>query len=282
MKKSIVNIFDYTDYRKFLRDRSTYLKSIDAPVSYRHIAEVAGFKSPGFITQILDGRCGLPERFIEKIASTFQLKKREAKYFELMVRYNQAENHDEKKAFFRKMTAFKKGRVRTLEPDAYDFYDKWYYSAIRAVLNYHQFTGDYGALAKMVVPRITAAEARKAVAVLERLGLIERRDGRYILTNNHLTTGPQADAVVINNFVVNTLDIAKEALYSFPRNDRNFSALTLSVSRKGYDRLRDKIEALRAEMIAIVKDDTDIDRVVQVNFQLFPLTDVSAKDGGRV
>jgi uncharacterized protein (TIGR02147 family) len=273
----MIEIFDYTDFRKFLKDRSAYLKTVDQPISYRYIAEFAGFKSAGFFTQVLNNSCNLPDRFIGKIALVFQLKKREAKYFELMVHYNQSENHDEKKSYFGKMVAFKKGRVRTIEPDAYAFYDKWYYSAIRAILNYHDFNGDFFNLSKMVIPHISAAEAKKAIAVLERLGLIENKDGtgHYVLTDNHIATGLNTDSVVINNFVLNTLDIAKDALYRFAKNERNFSALTLSVSKNGYETIKQKIESLRAELIDIIKKDTDIDRVIQVNFQIFPLTDTS-------
>jgi len=271
----MIEIFDYTDYRKFLKDRSEYLKSIKQPISYRYIAEFAGFKSAGFFSQVLNSSCNLPERFIEKIALAFQLKKREARYFELMVHYNQSENHDDKKSYFGKMVAFKRGRVKTIEPDAYAFYDKWYYSAIRALLNYHPFTGDFFTLSKMVVPHITAAEAKKAIHVLERLQLVVKDDttNTYTLTNNHISTGLDTDSVVINNFVLNTLDIAKDALYRFPKKDRKFSALTLSVSQQGYDTIRQKIDTLRKELIDIVNKDLNIDRVVQVNFQIFPLTE---------
>lgn len=270
----MVKIFDYTDYRKFLRDRSGYLKSIHQPISYRYIAECAGFKSAGFFSQVLKGSCNLPDRFIGKISEVFQLRKREAKYFELMVHYNQAENHNEKKMYFGKMVEFKKARVRTIGPDAYAFYDKWYYSAIRAILNYYRFDGDYGKLSKMVIPHITISEARKAVRVLESLKLIEREngDGPYRLTENHISTGQNTDSVVINNFVLNTLDIAKEALYRFGKDERNFSSLTLSVSKNGYETIKQKIEALRIELVNIIKQDHDIDRVIQVNFQIFPLT----------
>jgi uncharacterized protein (TIGR02147 family) len=271
----MVDIFDYTDYRKFLKDRAEYLKSTKQPISYRYIAEFAGFKSAGFFSQVLSSACDLPDRFIDKIAEVFQLRKREARYFELMVHYNQAENHDEKKTFFGKMVTFKKGRVKTIEPDAYAFYDKWYYSAIRALLNYITFDGDFFALSKMVIPHITAAEAKKAINVLERLELIEKdtTSNIYKLTSNHISTGLNTDSVVINNFVLNTLDIAKDALYRFSKKDRCFSALTLSVSQQGFDTIRQKIDSMRAELIDLVKHDTNIDRVVQVNFQIFPLTE---------
>jgi uncharacterized protein (TIGR02147 family) len=269
-------VFNYTDYRKFLRDRIAEIKAVDKKFTYQFIADNAGFKSPGFVTQVLQGKSNLPDRFISGLTDLLQLKKREARYFELMVRYNQAKSHEKKKTFFEKMTVFKKGRRRTLDPDEFLFYDKWYYSAIRAVLNYRKFKGDYKKLAKTVVPAIKPAEAKKAVAVLEQLGLIvQNGNGNYKLTEKHVTTGLDTDSVVINNFVVNTLEIAKDALYTFPKEQRRLSALTLSVSEEGFRDIQKRIDEFRAELVERVKKDRGIDRVYQVNFQLFPLTDVN-------
>jgi uncharacterized protein (TIGR02147 family) len=76
--------------------------------------------------------------------------------------------------------------------------------------------------------------------------------------------------------VLNTLDIAKDALYRFEKKDRNFSSLTLSISQNGYEKIRQKVEDLRAELVDLVKEDSGIDRVIQVNFQIFPLTDTKS------
>ena len=275
----MANVFEYTDYRKFLRDRIVYLKKKNKIFTYRHIAREVGFKSAGYLTQVIQGKSKLSHLMIIKFAVVLSLKKREASYFELMVQYNQAKSHEKKKHFFRNMISYKKGRVRTLDPDEYEFYDRWYYSAIRAILNYYSLNDDFKKLATMVVPRITVAEAKKALSVLVKLGLIIRnKKGSYSLTSKHITTGFNTDSIVINNFVLNTIDIAKDAFYRFAKEDRSFSALTLSVSRNGYDTIKNRVDAFRKELVEIVKNDVDIDRVCQVNFQLFPLT---SNTGGK-
>jgi uncharacterized protein (TIGR02147 family) len=166
--------------------------------------------------------------------------------------------------------------VTTIDPAKYIFYDRWYYSAIRAVLHYYNFVGDYKKLARAIVPNITPAEAKKAVRILEELNLIIRNDdGRYSLTDKHITTGLNTDSVIINNFVINTLDIAKDALYRFDKEQRSYSALTLSISEQGYQLIKNRIDNFRKEIVEIVKNDCTVDRVYQVNFQIFPLTPVS-------
>lgn len=278
--RKMVSVFDYTDFRKFLRDRFAETKARDKSFTYRRLAALAGFKSAGFFTQVLQGSTNLSDAMIPRIAAAFELQKREAAYFGWMVRYNQTSSHDEKKYFFVRMAAFKKARVRTVDPESYDFYDKWYYSAIRAILHYHQFDGgDFKSLARMVVPSITPAEARRSVSVLERLGFIAKGpEGNYVLTDKHVTTGLETESIVINNFVINTLDIAKDAFYRFPKDKRNFSALTLSISDEGYNKIVEQCAEFRKTIVEIVQGDKNIDRVYQMNLQVFPLTG-AGKDG---
>jgi uncharacterized protein (TIGR02147 family) len=277
----MASVFEYTDFRKFLADLIADKKAGDSSFTYRHLASMAGFKSAGFFTQVLQGKTNLSDQMILKLGLAFGLSSREAQYFGCMVRYNQADSHDNKKAFFQKMVAFKKARVKTIDPESYDFYDKWYYSAIRAVLQYYSFDGaDYTGLARAVVPAIKVSEARRAISVLCSLGLIAQDStSRYILTDKHITTGLNTDSVVVNNFVINTLEIAKDALYRFPKESRSLSSLTLGISKDGYDKIKQRCDEFRKELVEIVRNDSNVDRVYQVNMQVFPLTPLTMGEG---
>jgi uncharacterized protein (TIGR02147 family) len=271
----MVQIYNYTDYRKFLRDRFAEEKAEDNHFTYRYIAARAGFNSPGFFTQVLQSKSNLSDRLIPGLARVFRLSPRDSHFFELMVHYNQALSHEEKRHYFGKMVASKKARINIIGPDAYEFYDKWYYSAIRAIVHYAQFDGDYRKLAKMVIPSITVAEAKKAMATLLRLGFIAKSGSdAYTITSKNITTGLDTDSVVINNFLINTLDIAKDAFYKFPKEKRSFSALTAGVSDAGYEVIKKRIDEFRTELVDLIKKDNGVDRVYQINFQLFPMTEV--------
>ncbi|MGB7567596.1 MAG: TIGR02147 family protein [Chitinivibrionales bacterium] len=275
----MVSIYNYTDYRKFLRDRFAEIKAANRSFTYRYLASKAGFKSPGFFTQVLQEKVRLSERLIPNLSSVFELKPSESHYFELMVHYNQAQSHELKKQYFEKMVNTRKSQVIRVDSDMYEFYDKWYYSAIRAVLHYSPFDGDYKKLAKTIVPPISPAEAKKAVLVLDRLGFVKKNEaGSFELTTKHISTGVDTDAVVINNFLINTLDIAKNAFYQFPKEKRSFSALTASISGQGYEKIRNRINEFRAELVDIIGKDSGIDRVYQMNFQLFPLTNAPEEE----
>ncbi len=65
--------------------------------------------------------------------------------------------------------------------DIMEFYNKWYHMPIWSLLSIYPFEGkNYNHLGSMVVPHLSAREARDSVLLLERLGLIKRnRNGIF-------------------------------------------------------------------------------------------------------
>ncbi len=199
-----------------------------------------------------------------------------------MVLFNQAKNHQDKKRYFEKMMAFKEAKVKTVSAAQYEFYDKWYYTAVREVLNFYPFKGDYPELAKLVTPVITPSEARQAIELLERLNLIARNDdGIYTLTDTLITTGYGVQAVCINNHILNSLTLAETAIDRFKREERNFSWVALSISQDGYKKIVEELRASRRKMMSIVDQDQNPDRAYLFNFQVFPLSRPYKKGDSR-
>jgi hypothetical protein len=58
-----------------------------------------------------------------------------------------------------KMLTFKEVGVDLVGPDRLEFYSKWYHGALRELLFFHPFRGDYAALARMLSPPIRQSEA---------------------------------------------------------------------------------------------------------------------------
>ena len=57
-----------------------------------------------------------------------------------------------------------------------------------------------------------------------------------------------------------------------PVEQRNFSGVTMGVSRESYERIVKVLDECRRQIIAIAADDKNIDQVYRLNLQLFPLT----------
>ena len=161
----------------------------------------------------------------------------------------------------------------TLEKSQYEFFQKWYYSAILTLLDFYPFRSDYKALAAKLSPPITESQARKAVALLRKLKLIRKRnDGIFGLTNNIITSGEQWRSLAITSFQEETMRLGLESLHRYPKEERNISTLTITLSKKDLEEANEILKESRAALLKLAEKQKNPERVYQFNIQLFPLS----------
>ena len=263
-------LFDYLDYHRFLRDAYGARKAENRNFSHRFIAQQLGC-NPAYYLKVFQGKRELSGKMILKVAELLRLGKKETEYFEALVHFNKAKSSRDKAHFFERLSAFRNTKAALVEPNRYEFYEKWYYVAILEVLDYHPFKGDFGGLARMLVPPIKPREAQKAVEVLERLGFVRKAGQGYEKTDALITAGEGWKSAFIGNFLLTAMDLAKEAFIRQPLDRREIAAQTVSVSAAGVAAIKEKMRILRMEILELAKRDTKADRVYQINLQAFPL-----------
>lgn len=270
----MADIFRYTEYRALLRDLYNESKQAKPFFSYRYIGQKVGFKSAGFFTNILAGKRNISAELIFKFAELFKFGKKETEYFELLVLYDQAKQHAQKRYYYEKILAAAQSRWHNLAASQYEYFDKWYNVAVREIIGFYPFNGDYRELAQLVRPAITPREAKSAVELLERLELIKQdENGVYRVTNRAITTTPHVPLVAVHNFQLATLDLAKESIDRIPGDERSISTLTFCASEKTYKSVEEKIAALRQEVRELIKNDRgNINKAYHFNFQCFPIS----------
>jgi uncharacterized protein (TIGR02147 family) len=272
------SVFSFLDYRAFLRQAFDARKSKSAKFSYRYLAGKTGLNA-GFLLRVMKGERNLSLNHAMKIAEAFGLGKKESEYLELLILFNQADVPKEKLMYHKKLLAFPKTKIKTVEPAQFDFYDKWYYTAIREVLNFHPFRGDFEKLAGMLEPAIKPAEAGNAVDVLAKLGFLRKGpSGSYALDSQFIGSGPAVPATVIHKYQLATMELAMGALGRFSREERDVSTVSLSLSAKGLEAVKERTREFRKGLMEIADGDTAADRAFQLNIQLFP---VSRKAKGK-
>lgn len=279
----MVNVFEYTDYRVFLKDAYQARRQVNPNFSYRFIASKAGFASPGFFTNVLKGKKDISLKLAHKFADLFKLGRKEKEYFETLVLFNKATGNGEKKEYLDRLLALRGSHVKKLEAHQYEYFEKWYYMAVREALALQPFRGDYRALASLIQPAITVQEARRAVELLERLGLVRQGpDGTYERTDAAISAGDEISRVLLNAYQLQAMDLAKHALDHLPSGTRNFSTLTLSISEATYAAMVEELRAFRRRLLEMAGNSQDPDRIYQLNFHVFPLTALPASHPERV
>jgi hypothetical protein len=99
------NVFEYTDYRKFLADWYNYKKNANHAFSYNGFAQKAGFKNKGFFHTVIHDKRNLTKSSLVKVVQAVGLTKNEADYFENLVFFNQATDLKDRNYFYEKLSA---------------------------------------------------------------------------------------------------------------------------------------------------------------------------------
>ncbi|MFC1584172.1 TIGR02147 family protein [Fibrobacterota bacterium] len=272
-------IFDYTNYRKYLQDYYQWAKVNVRGFSHRAFLAKAEMSGPNYLKRVMEGVHNLTESSISKFAKALDLSETEATFFKYLVFFNQARTLDEKDRYFEILIHLKSPHSQhVLEKFQYDYYKDWYNIAIREILSYFPYKDKPAELAKEIAPPISPKKVKKALELLERLGLIERREGgSYALTSRAITTGSEVRSLLVPKFHITMAKLAAEAVTRFHKDERYFSSISMSFSEEGYREVIRLIRDLRKKVIQRVAEETDPDRAYHLNLQLFPMSRPKSK-----
>lgn len=271
----VKTVYDYLDYRDFLKDRYAYLKKGDKKYSQRFFMQKLGSKSTGFFAEVLGGKRNLNHRNVIIFARILKLDNDEADYFENLVNLNQSRSIQEKDHWLVKMMECSKVNSKILNRDVYEYFSTWYVAAIRELLFYYKQAVDPAEIAAMLCPPIGGDEAEKGLRLLERLELIEKLpDGSYKQKDTVISTGSLIHSIEIANYQLQTIELAKKALDAVTMSKRDISTLTMSISPDAFDKVRDILKKAKQDIVKVTQRDSGEDRVYQLNMQFFPLTKI--------
>jgi uncharacterized protein (TIGR02147 family) len=267
-------LIEYTDYRVYLKECLAALKESGTKLTNRSFAHSVGVASSSWLTEVLGGTKGISKSLANKISQALHHSKKESRYFETLVSFNQAKTVDERNFYYRELTALKSSvNPSVVNKDQYDYYTTWYHSVIRSLIGIVRFKSDFKGLAQLVSPPITPAQAKQSIKLLESLGFIHKKDdGYYEIKDRAITTGDYGTALAISNFQQETMKLAFESLDRYPKQERDISTVTMGISRQGFEKIKEEANAFRRKIIAIANEDSNIERVFQMNLQLFPVS----------
>jgi len=246
----VPDIFEYTDYRKFLNDLYAFRKQANRSFSYRAIAQKAGIASPSFIGKILAGESNISHQTLMRLIDVFQIAGPEAEYFELMVGFDRSRSELDKNHYFQRMRAARRryGKTGDDEPDG--LFSTWYVQPILTLVELGLFHGDHASLGRMLTPPITAQETRLALEALMLHGLIHKdTSGRHVRTPPlHTPAPPAPDADTP------TLD---------PERAEDMPHLLETLPESVPAPLKMRIESLRHELLRLLRQAHGLPRMPQ-------------------
>ena len=270
-------VYEYLNYREFLRAFYVQRKQAGRAFSYRAFSRRAGLGSPNHLKRVMDGDRNLSSTSARKYATGLALDAEAAEYFLDLVEFNQASTHRDRTLAYRRLTrhaGFRQIHELSEQHDAY--HANWYVPAIRELARRPDFESNPAWIAKRMIPAITTREAASALEVLYSLGFLQRAGDDTPAPV--VTTGAEARGHHIATYHRAMMERAADAMDHVRAAKRDVSSVTLCMQGDGLQRLKDAASKFRREVIALEAGEGEGEQVVQVNIQIFPLSTAPADE----
>jgi len=267
------SVFAYLDFRAFLRDHYAYQKDRGRGFSYRVFARRAGFSSPNFLKLVIQGERNLSEAMAVRFAEACGLASVDQRYFVTLVHFAQSKNHEEKSVYYRKLLTQKRHQgIGQIEAEQYRYFSQWYLPAIRELSSRPDFRTDPEWISKELWPSVPVADVKRALRTLTALQLLQTDDEGDQPKTSLLSTSQETGSVLIAAYHREMVRCAVESIDIIPPAQRDLSALILCLGPEGIAQLKERVQKFRRELLELSVLEKHPQQVVQLNFQLFPLT----------
>ena len=273
-------IFEYTDYREWLRDAFDDFKKRKSVISWRYMAMKLG-ADPGNLLRVSQSKIHLTLSLVKPMAEFFELNEKETAYWVELVYFGRAKTDAEALNHYEKMQMLKGIPLKRLAKKELEFYRHWYCNAIRSIIGICKFKDDYEGLAESCTPPISVEEAKSAVKLLYDLNMISRdRDGFWKVNDTFVSTGGNWRSEAVRTFQKETVRLAGESLERHAPPLRDISTVTMTFNMDEIALIREKIKEFRSELLRMSQEGSGDDTVFQLNVQLFPIAFAKKLQGG--
>ncbi len=253
---SDLNIFGYSDYRKFLKERVAFLKGQRSKVSYRFIAQRLGIHGTGWFADILAGRKSLQHQHILPLGEVLGLAEREQEYLEALVAYNEATGLAEREKAFSELVHFHEVPAEWVDRDRFAYFSQWYHSVIRELILMEGWDGRPQSLSRRLNPPVPVEQVKESLALLQQMGFLRKlAGGRWEVATPHVRKQvSEFGKVHYYQFIRNAIQLGQRATERWEPSERDVSALVLPLDHAAFAQAREKVADLRREIIALSEE----------------------------
>lgn len=263
-------LFDYLDFRKYLRDFYEFNKKYTPGFSHQMICEEVKLGSRSHFFDIMYGR-RLTDKFLPRYVRLLALESKSAEYFRALVHYDQSRTDTQRREAFQILSTLSPN-LETLKLDAQfvQLFSEWYQPVLLALLPLHRKERRPEVLCKYFRPRITAHQCEQALVLLQELGLARYGKGGWNLGRKFLTCSATVKELALKPFH-RTMQEFGIYHYDHHYDEQVFSTLTINTTQQIKKKIEDLLRDTRSQILAMVKEEPREETVLQVNMQAFSL-----------
>jgi uncharacterized protein (TIGR02147 family) len=242
-------------YQKILINELQSRREKNPRFSLRAFARILEM-SPAHLSCLINGKKNLTPKQAQKIASRINLSESEC------------QDLVQDLAGFRKKD-FRLPELQILHDDDFKLISDWYHFAI---LSLGKLPNRANAQWIANQLEIDPGVAWDAFHRLQRLGLLNVKNGRFSQTSKPLTTKPDLPSQAVRKYFAQTLQVAASKLESVPVDKRDFSSVTMAIHPSKLAEAKKMIAEFREKLYAELESSRNPSEVYTLSIQLFPIT----------
>lgn len=267
------NVFNFSDYRSFLKTYAHERKSSQAQWALATWARKLGLGATTSLTMVLNGQREPGKEMLSKLVTYFKFAEKEKAYFESLVKLSKYNDDPKVKALLMEHLASlsPQKNFALLDSKTFEIISKVLYYTLRQMVMLPHFCEDPAKIKSLLRFQATEGQIAKALTTLEEVGLFERQGERLVRTNIKTTTQNDVASEAVRRFHKEAIELGLNALDEVDVVEREFQTLTLNIKLSDIPKAKELIRNFKIKFDQEIETQAG-DSTYLFSMQLFPLT----------
>ncbi|MBT3984308.1 MAG: TIGR02147 family protein [Bacteriovoracaceae bacterium] len=264
----------FSDYRAFLLHSFEKKKLKNKNWSYGAWAKSLGLKSTSSLTKIVKNERHPGAEMVKKFTHYFEFNESDLEYFLDLIQLQKIKKDPRLGLLL--MEKLKKSNPDTHfvlgDNHSYEILSNWYTLSIREMVDLDEFFEDPSWIQSNFQSHVNVGDIKRALEILEENELLIRdSSGKLKLNNGRLSTEDDMANIAIKKYHRDMLDGAKEALFDFSVDFREFQSVLIKMNKEDIPVAKKLIRGFLDDFSKAL-DQKGKQKLFQLGIQLFPIS----------
>jgi uncharacterized protein (TIGR02147 family) len=265
-------VYNYSDPSSYLRDLLQSKQRSNPLFSVRSWARQMGLKSHAALVFFLNGQRKLRPSHVPSVLKGLRLNEDEGKFWTALVHLDCASSEEEKKFFLDQLKILHPAKdFSILDIEKFRLVSDWLHMAILEMTRLQDFQSDAHWIQKRLAFPIEIHQVQEALNRLLNLNLLKMEKGRFVKTNERLTTPKDRPSESIREHHKQVLRNGFDAIEMQTVAERVYDSCAMTVNASKLPEAKELIRKFREDMAKLMEKNPG-DETYQLSVQFFKLT----------
>jgi len=258
-----------TSFRDYLKEEFQQRCEVNSSYSLRAFSRDLRL-SPASLSEIFNGRQGMSVSRAQQVVERLNLSEDEKDVFCQLVEAEHGRCDIKRKVAKAKLQQRLARPYLEVQKNILDVLTNWYYFAILELTHIKGFQANVSWTAQQL--NISELQVEEAVDKMQRVGLLEIVDDRWIDTENFFATPSDIPSQKIKQLHLQLLQKAEQAVVEQSVDERDFSSVIMAFDQGDMPKIKNKIKEFRQSLNKYISKSENKNSVYSLNIHFLKLT----------